>query len=319
MARRRQCLERSRSRGRQLPPSPLTRLRDMPSRVVHPGSVPWPVSDRTQTWAIREAYSAGMFMIFPNGASAPERGDGMASFEGKTAVVTGAGSGIGYEIARLLGEQGATVVAADVNVEGAPEDCVLIEADVSRDVDVARVMETALESGGLDILFNNAGVGSTSDPLECTVEEWDRVFAVNARGVFLGTKLALPHMLRQGAGAIVNTASAAGLVGLKDRSAYCASKGAVIAFTRQVAVQYANTGVRCNCVCPGTVDSPWVQRLLAETGEPDQRRRDLVARQPMGRLGDPKEIARAALYLASDDAAFVTGTALVIDGGLTAA
>ena len=144
------------------------------------------------------------------------------------------------------------------------------------------------------------------------------MFSVNVRGVFLGTKHALPHMLSAGRGSIVNTASIAGLVGLRDRSAYCASKGAVIAFTRQVALQYAGTGVRCNCVCPGTVDSPWVGRLLDEAEDPAVARAALTARQPVGRLGTPEEIAKAVLYLASDDASFVTGSAMVIDGGLTA-
>jgi NAD(P)-dependent dehydrogenase (short-subunit alcohol dehydrogenase family) len=154
--------------------------------------------------------------------------------------------------------------------------------------------------------------------VSCTAEEWDHVFAVNARGVFLGTKHALPSMLARGHGVIINTASAAGLIGLKDRAAYCASKGAVIAFTRQVAVQYAGTGVRCNSLCPGTVDSPWVGRLVAAADDPDEARRALTARQPMGRLGQPAEIAAAALYLASDDASFITGTELVLDGGIVA-
>jgi NAD(P)-dependent dehydrogenase (short-subunit alcohol dehydrogenase family) len=180
---------------------------------------------------------------------------------------------------------------------------------------VTRAVE---ETGRLDVLCNNAGVSSTTDPIACSVEEWDQTFAVNVRGVFLGTKHALPIMLAQARGVIINTASAAGMVGLKDRAAYCASKGAVIAFTRQVAVQYAGTGVRCNCVCPGTVDSPWVGRLLAAADDPAQARAHLVARQPMGRLGEPAEIAAAALYLASADAAFITGTDLVIDGGLVA-
>ena len=126
-------------------------------------------------------------------------------------------------------------------------------------------------------------------------------------------------MLDAGRGAIVNMASAAALVGVRDRAAYSASKGAVVAFTRQVAVQYAGTGVRCNCVCPGTVDSPWVGRLLNQADDPGAARQALVNRQPMGRLGTPEEIATSVVYLASDDAAFVTGTALVIDGGLTAA
>ena len=125
-------------------------------------------------------------------------------------------------------------------------------------------------------------------------------------------------MLDQGEGAIVNTASVAGLVGLRDRAAYCATKGAVVSFTKQVAIQYAGTGVRCNCVCPGTVDSPWVGRLLEQATDPVEARRALVARQPMGRLGQPDEIARLAVYLASRDADFVTGAAWVIDGGLVA-
>ena len=168
------------------------------------------------------------------------------------------------------------------------------------------------------MLCNNAGASSTSDPLSCTLEDWERTFAVNARGVFLGTRAALAVMLTAGRGAIVNTASIAGQVGLKDRAAYCASKGAVIAFTKAVAVQYAGTGVRANCVCPGTVDSPWVGRLLASADDPEAMRASLVARQPMGRLGTPREVAAAALYLASDDAAFITGAELVIDGGLLA-
>ena len=128
----------------------------------------------------------------------------------------------------------------------------------------------------------------------------------------------IPSMLETGFGVIVNTASAAGMIGLPDRAAYCASKGAVIALTKQIAVQYAGNGIRCNCICPGTVDSPWVARLLDEAEDPVRHREKLIARQPMGRLGTPEEIAEAAIYLASDAAAFVTGSELVIDGGITA-
>lgn len=241
-------------------------------------------------------------------------------FAGRRAVVTGAGSGIGRELTRLLLVEGASVVGVDTDVAGVPDGAIAVRADVSDKADVMRFAATAQERlGGVDILFNNAGIGSTATVLDTSVNEWERVFAVNVRGVFLGIKHVLPGMLAQGGGVIVNTASAAGLVGLPNRAAYCASKGAVIALTRQVAVQWAAAGIRCNCICPGTVDSPWVGRLLAETDDPAERRAELVARQPMGRLGDPAEIAKSALYLASDDAAFVTGTALVIDGGITAA
>lgn len=242
-----------------------------------------------------------------------------ARFEGRTAVVTGAASGIGAAITAQLLAEGATVIAGDLALDTIPEGAVGVQVDVSDEGSVAALIETALErTGRLDVLCNNAGIGSTTDPATCTLEEWERVFAVNARGVFLGTRAALPQMLAQGSGSIVNTASVAGLVGLRDRAAYCASKGAVIAFTRQVALQYAGTGVRCNCVCPGTVDSPWVGRLLDQADDPAAARANLTARQPIGRLGTPDEIARAVVYLASDDAAFVTGSALVIDGGLTA-
>ena len=243
----------------------------------------------------------------------------MSRFDGKTVLVTGAGSGIGAEMARMFLEEGASVFGADTDPSGVPPGCSPLEVDVSKEEDVREMVEKAVEpTGRVDVICNNAGIGSTADALSCTVEEWDRVFAVNVRGVFLGTKHALPYMLEQGRGAIVNTASAAGLVGLKDRAAYCASKGAVISFTKQVAVQYAGTGVRSNCICPGTVDSPWVQRILDQSPDPEATRQALIARQPMGRLGSPEEIAAAALYLASDQADFISGTALVIDGGLVA-
>jgi NAD(P)-dependent dehydrogenase (short-subunit alcohol dehydrogenase family) len=236
------------------------------------------------------------------------------------AVVTGAGSGIGLEITRLLLADGARVAAMDLDPSGAPADAMQLSVDVSDPAAVTEAFAAVeAELGEVDTLFANAGIGSTADVLACSPEEWDRVFAVNVRGVFLCTRAVLPAMLRRRRGVIVNTASVAGMIGLRDRAAYCASKGAVIALTKQVAVQYAADGIRCNCICPGTVDSPWVGRLMAEAPDPARRREELIARQPLGRLGTPEEVAQAAVYLASDAAAFITGSGLVIDGGITAA
>ncbi len=239
--------------------------------------------------------------------------------KGQTVVVTGASSGIGLEVVRKMRDLGAVVFAVDVSPPRSELDGVRhLVGDVSVESDVERCIDTAVQqSGRLDVLCNNAGIGSTSDVVSCSADEWDRVFAVNARGVFLGTKYAVPHMLR-GGGVIVNTASAAGLVGLPNRAAYCASKGAVISLTRQVAVEYAARGIRCNCVCPGTVDSPWIERLMAETDDPEATREALIARQPMKRLGSPSEIADAVVFLALPSSSFMTGSSLVIDGGIVA-
>jgi NAD(P)-dependent dehydrogenase (short-subunit alcohol dehydrogenase family) len=169
--------------------------------------------------------------------------------------------------------------------------------------------------GRIDVLVNNAAVLVAKDIVATELDEWERVFAVNVRGVYLCCKHVLPGMLARGDGAVVNIASTAGLVGLPQRAAYCASKGAVIALTRQIAVEYAGRGIRCNCVCPGTIDTPLLAAALAQAPEPPAARAALFARQPLGRIGTPEEVAEAALYLAT--AEFVTGTALVIDGGLT--
>jgi NAD(P)-dependent dehydrogenase (short-subunit alcohol dehydrogenase family) len=239
----------------------------------------------------------------------------MTDFAGRTALVTGAGSGIGQAMAALLRDRGARVIGVDLDPSGVPDGCEAQAADVADPQSAAAMRERV---GPVDVLMNNAGIGSTTDVLGCTVEEWDRVFAVNVRSVFLWTQAFLPSMLDNGRGAIVNTASVAALVGLRDRAAYSASKGAIVSLTKQIAIQYAGTGVRCNCICPGTVDSPWVGRLLDAADDPAAARAALVGRQPLGRLGTPEEVAKAAVYLASDDAAFVTGSAWVIDGGIVA-
>lgn len=240
-------------------------------------------------------------------------------FEIRVAVVTGAASGIGWEIASRLRDEGAAVVAGDLNPDGVPEGTLGVAVDVAVEDRLEALIETCITTHGrIDVLCNNAGVGGVTDVLNCSTEEWDRLFSVNVRGVFLGIRAALPHMLAARRGVIVNTASVAASIGLPDRAAYCASKGAVVALTKQVAVQYAAHGIRCNCVSPGTVDSPWVGRLLDQAEDPAAIRRALIARQPLGRLATPGEIADLVVYLASDQASFVTGSDWLIDGGMAA-
>jgi 2-keto-3-deoxy-L-fuconate dehydrogenase len=238
-------------------------------------------------------------------------------FTGRRALVTGAGSGIGEAVARKLHAEDADVVLADVRadaVEAIADELGERAAGVHLDVRDEDAVRDVVRD--LDVLANVAGIGSTTSGPETPLSVWEDVFAVNARGTFLCCKHAIPGMIERGGGSIVNMASVAGLVGLRNRAAYSASKGAVIAMTRALAVDHVADGVRVNAVCPGTVDTPWVRRLVEEVGESLDA---LRARPPIGRLGNPDEIAEAVLYLASDDAAFVTGTAFVIDGGLTAA
>jgi meso-butanediol dehydrogenase / (S,S)-butanediol dehydrogenase / diacetyl reductase len=240
-----------------------------------------------------------------------------ARFTDRRALVTGAASGIGEATARRLHAEGADVVLADVDAERleslARE---LGDRATARVLDVRDEAQVPPATVGLDVLVNVAGIGSTQDAPGTPLELWEDVFAVNARGTFLCCKHAIPGMRERGGGAIVNVSSVAALVGLKNRVAYSASKGAVVALTRALAVDHVADGIRVNAVCPGTVDSPWVRRLVEEVGESLDA---LRARQPMGRLGTTDEIADAIAYLASDSAAFVTGSVLVIDGGLTAA
>jgi NAD(P)-dependent dehydrogenase (short-subunit alcohol dehydrogenase family) len=225
-------------------------------------------------------------------------------------LVTGSGSGIGAAVAHRFADNGFDITIADLH----PDDVARELGASSIRLDVRDEAQVAPAMRGVDVLVNAAGIGSTTTAPDTPLEVWEDVFAVNARGTFLCCKHAIPGMRERGGGAIVNVASIAGLVGLRNRAAYCASKGAVIALTRALAVDHVGEGIRVNAVCPGTVDSPWVRRLVEQSGE---SLADLTARQPLGRLGTPEEIADAVLYLAT--AEFATGTILTVDGGMTAA
>lgn len=242
--------------------------------------------------------------------------------EGKTALVTGGASGIGEQTVRTLARNGARVLIGDLNGEAARSLSQAVENTEPLQLDVTdpRSVEAAVQAiDGLDILVNNAGIGHVGTVEECSLEAFRRVMRVNVDGVFLVTAAALPHLLRSERPCIVNIGSVAGLVGVKRRFAYCASKGAVVSMTRSLAADYAGQ-LRVNCVCPGTVDTPFVEAYLEKyhKHEKDKVRSELNARQPVGRLGKPGEIAHLVLYLCSDEAEFVHGSMMAIDGGWTA-
>jgi NAD(P)-dependent dehydrogenase (short-subunit alcohol dehydrogenase family) len=255
------------------------------------------------------------------------------SLDGKSALVTGAGSGIGREIALLFAKQGATVAVGDINDAGAKGvadeigtaggSALPLHLDVtSRESAREAVAAIVGRTGRLDILVNNAGIGMVGNLTETEPEDFERLMDVNAYGVYHCSQAAVNQMLAQEprGGAIVNIASVAGQVAVARRFAYGTTKGAVISMTQSVAMDYIDKGIRCNCICPGTVESPFVEAYLQRyhQGEIEETRRQLHARQPLGRMGRPDEIAPLALYLASDEAGYVTGSQMVIDGGLTA-
>jgi len=244
---------------------------------------------------------------------------------GKVAIITGGASGIGRATALLFAREGATVVVADVNPEAGRrvvEEIVrtggfgFFEAvDVTLAADCHRLVESTIrELGRIDILFNNAGIIRRATIVDLSEENWDRVMAVNVKSIYLLSREVIPHMEKQGAGAIINTASGWGLAGGAKAAVYCASKGAVVLLTKAMAIDHGPR-IRVNCICPGDTDTGMLRAEAAQIGEEVGRFLAEAAQRPLGRVGKPEEIAQAVLYLASDASSFVTGTALVVDGG----
>jgi len=249
---------------------------------------------------------------------------------GKTAVVTGAGSGIGRAAAVLFAREGAAVAVVDLNTEAAKDTAGAIAAsggtalpvvaNVADRMQVTSAFEQIRnEYRHVDVLYNNAGVNSAGSVIDATEDDWDRSFAVNAKGTFLCSQAAAPSMVASGGGSIINQGSVAALVGIANFASYCASKGAVVALTRSMSVDLAPRGIRVNVICPGTVYTPLMEPMLRARGGGDMEAglALTVAKYPIGRLGTPGEIAAVALFLASDDSSFLTGSVLTADGGMT--
>jgi NAD(P)-dependent dehydrogenase (short-subunit alcohol dehydrogenase family) len=252
----------------------------------------------------------------------------------KVTLITGAGAGIGRATALLFAQEGAKVVAQDVNlgavqetvqhIERAKGEAVSIGGDVARGVDAEAMVKKAIDVyGRLDVLFNNAGIWRGGTILDISEEDWDQTIAVNVKGIYLVSRYAVPQMMRQGGGAIINAASVAALRGSPMSAAYNASKGAVLLLTKCMAIDFGRYGIRVNCTCPGVIDTPMADELLAYRSLGDDTRKQALLetyreRHTIGRFGHPEEVAKVVLFLASEEASFVTGAAWPVDGGLSA-
>ena len=246
--------------------------------------------------------------------------------EGKVALITGGGSGMGKVASELFAAEGANVVLTDVNDEAGKatasaigDGALYVHADVSKEADAQAMVAAAVERfGRLDVLYNNAGIMPLDDGSVTDADGsiWDSVLAVNVKGVMYGCKFGIPAMLEHGGGSIINVASFVAWMGAAtSQTAYTASKGAVLAMTREIAVEYARKGIRCNTLCPGPIETPLLLALLSDDAKKQRR----FVHIPMGRLGHAEELAKAALFMASDDSSYMTGSSLIVDGGITAA
>lgn len=249
----------------------------------------------------------------------------MKKFENKTAIVTGSTFGIGRATAIQFARHGANVVCADWEqdeetvhlIEKEGGNSIFVKCDVSKEEDIKNLIEKTIDRfGRLDFAFNNAGIeGLSAKTHECSVENWDKVIGINLKGLWLCMKHQIPHMLHQGKGAIVNNASIAGLVGFQNVPAYVASKHGAIGLTKNAALEYAREGIRVNVVCPGVIRTPMIDRFTGKQKEVEQQ---FESMEPIGRMGEPDEVASAVIYLCSDEASFITGHSMVVDGGWVA-
>ncbi|NDB66445.1 MAG: SDR family oxidoreductase [Methylocystaceae bacterium] len=256
--------------------------------------------------------------------------EGPLRLDGKVTIVTGAASGIGLATAELFLSEGSHVVIADNNKAAAEKaaaalkgkgkgQCLPVSCNVANAADVENLFSVVMKQfGRIDVLVNNAGYGIAGTVSQTSDQDWDDLMAVNVRGVFLCCKHGIMAMKKTGGGVIVNVASVVAAVGIRNRAAYVASKGAVAALTRSIALDYVNDHIRCNAIAPGTIETPYYTEILAKAEDPVAIKKGLEARQPMGRLGTPDEIANGILFLACDESRFATGTILTIDGGMTA-
>lgn len=247
----------------------------------------------------------------------------------KVAIITGAAMGIGKGIAQVFSREGARVVIVDVNKEAGENAAdeikrsggvaIFVQADVADEEQVRAMVEAAVERyGTVNVLVNNAGIGVYKSVLDTSSQEWDRCLNVNLKGVFLCSKYIIPHMQRAGGGAIINIASVHAAATVAATAPYAASKGGVLALTRNMAIDYAKDHIRVNAICPGWVYTPLIEGIFRASGDPEGMKKRITERQLLGRLGTPEDIGYAALYLACEESSFVTGTALFVDGGLTA-